>query len=195
MADELLNVATVRPRTRTNGPGWRAAVWVQGCTVGCPGCFNPQTHPHEARKLWRPEDLAGQLVTPDVEGITILGGEPFEQAAACARLAAHARGLGASVVTYSGYTWSLLRRSTLPEVQALLAASDLLIAGPYVEARRNNGVGWHGSTNQQVVFMTNRYDPSIFDDISAVPVVEVWADGTTMAWSGIPMEHDYTGTR
>jgi anaerobic ribonucleoside-triphosphate reductase activating protein len=186
MPETLLNVATVRPRTRTNGPGWRAAVWVQGCTIRCLGCFNPHTHAHEAKRLWCPEDLAERLVTPDVEGITILGGEPFEQAAAGGRLATRARELGASVVTYSGYTWSYLRRSTCPEVQALIAASDVLIAGPYVAAKRNDGVGWHGSTNQEVVFLTERYDQTIFDDLTAVPVVEAWSDGAQLVWSGIP---------
>ena len=35
------------PRSRANGPGWRSVVWVQGCSLGCPGCFNPQTHGRE----------------------------------------------------------------------------------------------------------------------------------------------------
>jgi anaerobic ribonucleoside-triphosphate reductase activating protein len=186
MVEHLLNVATVRPRTRTNGPGWRAAVWVQGCTIRCAGCFNGHTHTHEARRLWDPDDLAERLVQPTIEGITLLGGEPFEQAAACARLARRARVLGATVVTYSGYTWPYLRGSTLPEVQALLAASDILIAGPYVESRRNDGAGWYGSTNQEVVFLTDRYDHGIFAQAAEVPVVEGWCDGHVLAWSGIP---------
>lgn len=190
MAEPLLNVAAIRPRTQTNGPGWRAAVWVQGCTIGCAGCFNPQTHPHDAKRLWQPEKLAEFLVTEEVEGITILGGEPFEQAATCARLAVRARELGASVVTYSGYSWPFLRKSALPEVQALLAASDLLFAGPYVAARRNDGAGWHGSTNQQAVFLTDRYDRRALDEAEAAPIVEGWADGGALVWSGIPTEED-----
>lgn len=186
MSELLLNVAAVRRRTRTNGPGWRAAVWVQGCTVRCPGCFNPQTHPHQARRLWCPEKLADRLMCTEVEGITILGGEPFEQAAACARLARRARELGGTVVTYSGYTWAYLRRSTVPEVRDLLAASDLLIAGPFVQSRTNDGRGWHGSTNQEFVYLTDRYDDRIRAQFDQAPVVEVWADGLVASWSGIP---------
>lgn len=185
-ADLLLNVAAVRPRTQTNGPGWRAAVWVQGCTLRCPGCFNPDTHAHDLRRLWSPETLADELMQEDVEGVTILGGEPFEQAAACARLAARTRALGRSVVTYSGYTAAYLQRSHIPGVEALLAATDLLIAGPYVARKRNDGRGWHGSSNQEFVFITDRYDERIYEQFDRVPVLEAWVDGRAAAWSGIP---------
>jgi anaerobic ribonucleoside-triphosphate reductase activating protein len=184
----LLNVAAVRAQTRTNGPGLRAAVWVQGCTIRCPGCFNPGTHAHVARRMWDPEALADSLMQVDVEGITILGGEPFEQAAACARLALRTRDLGGSVVTYSGYTAAYLQRSRVPGVEALLAATDLLIAGPYVAAKRNDGRGWHGSFNQEFVFVTGRYDERVYDQFDGVPVVEAWVDGRVAGWSGIPAD-------
>lgn len=190
MPDLSLNIAAFRRRTRVNGPGWRAAVWVQGCTIRCPGCFNPDTHPHVARQLWDPERLADELLRGDVEGVTILGGEPFEQAAACAALARRVRRAGKTIVTYSGYTTSDLRASTLPEVLALLAATDLLIAGPYIAVARNDGRGWHGSTNQELVFLTDRYSPEIFETLDALPVVELRTDGERLDWTGIPAPVD-----
>lgn len=190
MSDLLLNVAAVRLRTRTNGPGWRAAVWVQGCSIRCPGCFNPHTHPHERRRLWPPEELAARLVNADVEGVSILGGEPFEQAGACARLARETKRLGGSVVTYSGYAWSYLCLSSIPEVKELIDATDLLIAGPFVASNANDGRGWHGSANQEIVHLTERYvGPTVMQD-DEPPVVELWTDGGTVAWSGIPAEAD-----
>jgi len=190
MSDTFLNVAAVRRRTRVNGPGWRTAVWVQGCTIGCPGCFNPNTHAHQARQLWDPDLLAKHMVQGEIEGISILGGEPFEQAAACAHLARSARDLGASVVTYSGYPAASLRASTLPEVQALLAATDLLIAGPYVARRGGDGRGWHGSTNQELIFLTSRYTEEIRAQFDALEVVEIRTDGTAVDWTGIPSASD-----
>lgn len=191
MSENFLNIAAIRRRTRVNGPGLRNAVWVQGCTLRCAGCFNPQTHPHEARSLFDPVILADQLATEDgVEGVTLLGGEPFEQAAAAAVFARRARERGASVVTYTGYTWAWLRASRLPEVASLLAATDLLIAGPYVAARSNDGRGWHGSTNQELVFLTDRYDVGVRASFDALPVVEARADGQTMNWTGIPETAD-----
>lgn len=191
MSDLYLNVSAIRRRTRVNGPGLRTAVWVQGCSIRCPGCFNPDTHPHTARALFDPEVLAEQLLTDsDVEGITILGGEPFEQALACARLARHARRRGASVVTYSGYPAPYLIGSPLEPVQALLAATDLLIAGPFVHKYANDGQGWHGSTNQELVFLTSRYDDAVRAELHRLPVVEVRTDGTLGDVTGIPATHD-----
>lgn len=187
MGDLWLNVAAVRRRSRVNGPGLRNVVWVQGCSIRCPGCFNPATLPHEARTLFDPERLAEQLAGEDgIEGVTLLGGEPFEQAGACARFARRARALGASVVTYSGYTAASLRAARLPEVRELLEATDLLIAGPFVQGRAHDGRGWHGSTNQEFVFLTNRYDERVRAQFDQVPVVEARADGAVLDWTGIP---------
>jgi anaerobic ribonucleoside-triphosphate reductase activating protein len=188
MADGLLNVAAVRLRTRSNGPGLRSAVWVQGCSLRCPGCFNPTTHPHQPNRFWEPEVLAERMMVPEIEGISILGGEPFEQTAACARLAEAARGLGASVVTYSGYTWAYLQRCRLPEVQALLASTDLLIAGPFIQGQMTDGRGWHGSSNQEFIYLTDRYDEYVLERLDEVPVLEVRADGVSADWTGIPLD-------
>lgn len=186
----LLNISHLLRRSRVNGPGWRAAVWVQGCTLRCPGCFNPDTHPHEQRKLVDPIELADSLDTAGIEGLSILGGEPFEQAAACARLARRARERGLSVVTYSGYTWAFLKRSPLEEIQALLSATDLLISGPFIRRLANDGKGWHGSSNQEFIFLTDRYTSRIFQQTEEVPVVEAASDGEKLRWTGIPDPED-----
>lgn len=180
----LLNVHAVLPRTRSNGPGLRAAVWVQGCTVGCPGCFNVATHTHERRRLWHPERLAERLVRPEIDGISILGGEPFEQAEACAALARAARALGGNVLTYSGYRWERLRRSLLPEVWELIAASDALVTGPYVAARRTTSRPYVGSENQEIILRTDSFSAEDFAPRSAA-AIEGFSDGATTIWTGI----------
>jgi len=182
----FLNVTSIRRHTRVNGPGTRNALWVQGCTLRCPGCFNPNTHEHQARELWEPSVLARRLVEPAIEGITILGGEPFEQAAACAVLARTAKELGASVVTYSGYTWRYLKKSRLTAIRDLLDATDLLIAGPFIESRATNGEGWHGSSNQELVLLTKRYVRADLRNVSNLPRVEVRIDGEYIDITGIP---------
>lgn len=191
MGDTYLNISAIRRHSRVNGPGLRNAIWVQGCSIRCPGCFNPQTHLHDKQMLFDPEMLAEHLARNEkIEGVTILGGEPFEQAAACARFASRAREFGASIVTYSGYTWSYLRSSQISAVRDLLMATDLLIAGPFIQNRANDGQGWHGSTNQEFVYLSSRYDERIRDQFDVVPVVEARADGVLMDWTGIPGVED-----
>ena len=72
--------------TTAEGPGLRSALWVQGCSVHCPGCFNPQLWAEMGGRVENPADLAERFVadalSAGVEGITLLGGEPFDQAAA-----------------------------------------------------------------------------------------------------------------
>lgn len=193
MGDHYLNVSAIRRHSRVTGPGLRNAIWVQGCSIGCPGCFNPQTHAHDERTLFDPEALADQLAgDAEIEGVTILGGEPFEQAAACASFAHRARTRGASVVTYSGYTWSYLRSTRLTAVRELLSATDLLIAGPFVQKGANDGRGWHGSMNQEFVYLTSRYDERVRAQFDGVPVVEARVDGGAIDWTGIPAATDLT---
>ena len=121
MGDVLLNVADVLNRSRSNGPGLRSVVWVQGCTINCPGCFNPHTHSHEPVKLLDPEELGRKLLEiSSAEGLTVYGGEPFEQAEACAILLDTYRATGRSAMVYSGYPYETLSASTLPAVQHML---------------------------------------------------------------------------
>jgi pyruvate-formate lyase-activating enzyme len=69
------------PRSRANGPGCRAVVWVQGCTLGCPGCFNPETHDFRGGQWVGVDELFERIraLQGTIEGITVSGGEPFQQ--------------------------------------------------------------------------------------------------------------------
>ena len=83
MTGLLLNVSSTMSRSRANGPGVRAVIWVQGCTIGCAGCYSAPTHPHSANSLVEPSEVVEWILSiPDIEGITVSGGEPFEQAGA-----------------------------------------------------------------------------------------------------------------
>ena len=78
-----MNIHSVIYGTRANGPGLRAAVWVQGCALGCPGCQNPESHVFDERGLTDGDGLASHIVRnahPGVSGVTISGGEPMHQA-------------------------------------------------------------------------------------------------------------------
>ncbi len=187
MSHLLLNFAAVRDRSRVNGPGLRSVVWVQGCTLNCPGCFNPHTHPHEARNLVNPEALAGLiLAVRGTEGVTISGGEPFQQAEACAAFARAIQRSGRSVMVFTGYRYSDLVAATNPAVAAFLRYIDILVAGPYVEHLKTDGRGWRASANQEVLYLSDRYKPAATSESSGEPVVEISIDGRSMKLTGFP---------
>ena len=155
-----LNVAMVVPRTEAEGPGVRFAVWVQGCPLRCAGCCNPEMLPFSARTSTAPEALIEQAVAANVEGVSFLGGEPFSQALGLAAVAEGVRSAGLSVMVFSGFLLSALAARTDEGTRRLLAATDLLVDGPYVEAERTLDRRWVGSRNQTMHFLSDRYDPN-----------------------------------
>ncbi len=189
---QTLLVARVLTATDAEGPGTRTAIWVQGCRIRCPGCFNPQLWGTAGGRrvtvsAWLPEVL-NAATAAGVEGITLLGGEPFEQAAPLAELAAGAGARGLSVMTFSGYTLPDLRRWAVarPDIAALLSHTDLLADGPFRADLLDRSRPWVGSTNQGLRALTERYagadftrDPDRIEirvDRSGTVAVNGWAD-------------------
>ncbi len=158
----LLRIGSTVPLTKAEGPGKRFAVWAQGCTIRCAGCFNPHLWGARGGRLISAEDLCAQVVESasknEIEGITLLGGEPFEQAPAFAVLAEAVQQAGLSVMAFTGYELDDLRGPDAPEgAGALLAATDLLVDGPYRADSPDLLRPWVGSTNQEFRFLTDRY--------------------------------------
>jgi anaerobic ribonucleoside-triphosphate reductase activating protein len=146
------------PRTAAEGPGIRACVWVQGCSIRCPGCFSPHTWSPAGGHDVDVDDLARRIGELDeIEGVTFLGGEPFDQAEPLAELASSVRRSGLSVMTFSGHTLEHLTTAGRPEWIRLLSMTDLLVDGPYDWRRPDSDRPWVGSTNQRFHFLTQRY--------------------------------------
>lgn len=173
MSDTALRVHQIIPASRVNGPGLRLVIWVQGCTLACPGCFNPQTHPAVGGILFTPADLMTQIRTQkSIEGITLSGGEPLQQMPALlALLQPLRRDLPhLSTLLFTGYSWNEIQR--MPRAADLLACLDVVIAGRFQEKQRL-AAGLIGSANKTVHFLTGRHSPA---DLEAVPPAEIIID-------------------
>ena len=137
-----------------DGPGFRFTLFVQGCPHHCPGCHNPQTHDPEGGRECSEEDvIKAMLSNPLTDGLTLSGGEPFEQAASCTKIAKAAKDAGLNVWAYSGYTFeNLLKKAEDdPAVLDLLKLTDVLIDGPFILSQRSLALNWRGSKNQRVI--------------------------------------------
>ena len=108
------------------------------------------------------EDLLARVersATDDgIDGITLLGGEPFAHAESVSRLAKLVRERELSVMVFSGYTLEQLKRREEPAVQSLLHETDILVDGPYLREQPDLRRRWIGSRNQRVHFLTDRYN-------------------------------------
>jgi anaerobic ribonucleoside-triphosphate reductase activating protein len=157
--------------TYSEGPGRRAAIWVNGCTIRCPGCINPHLLAPAAQNATVSE-IVESLSSADVEGITLLGGEPFNQADACAELAAAAKSMSMGVITFTGYRHEDLEAAD-DASRRLLRATDLLIDGPYEATQNDDQRALVGSTNQRFIHLTARYasfDPYTYNNRTEIRV-------------------------
>ncbi|MCA9669530.1 MAG: radical SAM protein [Myxococcales bacterium] len=157
-----LRVAQLVRDTDAEGPGRRFALWVQGCTLRCAGCCNPEMFGERGGELREVAELVGLVAsTPHIEGLSLLGGEPLQQPAGAAALLAGVRARGLSTMVYSGYTLAEIEAQAERDaaVRALLEATDLLVDGRYDETQPEPTRRWIGSRNQQMHFLSDRYAP------------------------------------
>ena len=156
----MIRVHRIVSRTRSEGPGLRLSVWTQGCRAACPGCYATALWDERGGTGMSAAQLCREIAAADgIEGITLLGGEPFLQAAPLAEAAAFAQERGLSVITFTGQLYEQLLTSEADGVQALLRHTDVLIDGPYRQELRDFSRPLVGSANQRFLFLTGRYTP------------------------------------
>jgi len=180
-----LNLHNFLARSRANGPGERAVVWVQGCVRVCPGCFNPKTQPFVVRELVTVKELESRITAiKGIDGVTFSGGEPFAQAETLAELAKKIHGLGLTVVCYTGYTVEQLREADREDWNALLSEVDLLIDGPFVQFEQCHEP-FRGSKNQNIYYLSGRIRPEEVEEASQTAELTLDMSGTIVQ-TGFP---------
>ena len=155
-----LRVARIVAATEAEGPGRRFALWFQGCPLRCPGCCNPEMLPFDGGERLTVADALRQLEEAvrlyQIEGITLLGGEPLAHARGATALARAAHGLGLSVMIFTGYVLEYVLVTGDPAVADLLSETDILVDSPYLHDRPETRRRWIGSANQRVHFLSGR---------------------------------------
>ncbi|WP_439691129.1 4Fe-4S single cluster domain-containing protein [Curtobacterium sp. SP.BCo] len=146
-----LQVGRLLSGTTAEGPGRRTAVWTQGCSIRCVGCINPHLFTKRGGQSVPVSAVVEAAIDSGDEGLTLLGGEPFDQSTAIAELCAIAQDAGLGVIAFSGYTHAELAG------RADLSGVDLLVDGPYVRERPEGRRPLVGSENQRFVHLTDRY--------------------------------------
>lgn len=144
-----------------NGVGVRTVLFVSGCTHHCRGCFQPQTWDFHYGLLYTDQteqDLLDSLRPSYVDGITLLGGEPFEpenQRVLVTLLRRIRRELPHKTVwAYSGYTYEELTgdsRARCEITDEMLSLIDVLVDGEFMEDKRNISLAFRGSENQRII--------------------------------------------
>lgn len=147
-----MNYATIRPIDIANGPGCRVSLFVSGCRNRCKGCFNPETwsFTYGQEFTWETlHELEEMLKNPNIEGLSILGGDPFEPEnrewveTICAYIRHNCP--GKTIWVWTGYDFEDLRE--LPVMQYV----DILVDGKFEEDLKDLRLKYRGSSNQRVI--------------------------------------------
>jgi anaerobic ribonucleoside-triphosphate reductase activating protein len=137
--------------TTVNGPGLRFALCVQGCSRNCEGCFNPETHSGEAGCEISVDEIIN-LIPREASGITISGGEPFEQIDELAALLKLAKMKKLHSLIYTGFCYEELKAMKNKIIDESLVLTDMLIDGKY-DSRVPQIHPLSGSGNQRVLLL------------------------------------------
>lgn len=155
-----MNYASIKKLDIANGPGIRVSLFVSGCTHHCKNCFNPETWDFNYGRLFTSateEELFEALRLPHVQGLTILGGEPFEPSNQRCLLPFvrrfKERFCDKDIWCYSGYLLEEIKngRAHCECSDELLSYLDVLVDGPFVEAYKDISLPFRGSSNQRLI--------------------------------------------
>lgn len=173
--DLNLRLHSFAPLSYANGPGTRAVLWVQGCSLGCSGCFNPETHSSDAGALISVEQLFENILAlgDSIDGVTISGGEPLQQLRTVSELVHRIRTETLlSILVFTGFRWEEVLRKLKFESHGktnLLNEIDAIICGRFDESLRI-ARGLRGSANKSIRLLTDRYR---LEDFHTQPEAEV----------------------
>ena len=152
-----LRIAGVEEESYVDGEGIRFAIFVQGCPHHCEGCHNPQTFDFDGGRLVDLDELLERIKSNRLlSGVTLTGGEPLCQLKSLTSLARMVKGMGLTVWCYTGFTFEELikgvdRFFTIDEIKEFLRYVDVLVDGPFIEAKRDLSLAFCGSSNQRLI--------------------------------------------
>lgn len=156
----MLDIYKILKNTTVEGPGSRFCIWAQGCSKHCRGCWAKETWSFGVGKKFTVEELFSLILQEknNIEGVTFLGGEPFEQARDFSLLAEKIKQVGLSVVCFTGLNFEDLKNKNDLDINSFLNNIDLLIDGGFEIENFDLSRPWVGSSNQRYIFLSNFYN-------------------------------------
>ena len=154
-----MNYATIKNCDIANGPGVRVSLFVSGCTHRCPGCFNEVAWDFDYGEAFTQktiDSILAMLKPSYVRGLTLLGGEPFEpqNQGAIVELLRQVKKTypEKSIWAFSGYLFDRdILSGRLGDTSEYLSYLDVLVDGPFIEAKKNLSLRFRGSENQRLI--------------------------------------------
>lgn len=152
--DEQIFLYRIYHHSTVDGPGRRSVIQFAGCSILCPGCYIPETHRRENGKLVSIEEIVSEIEkrSGEHDGVTILGGEPFDQTESLEILVEKLKLKGFHLTIYTGFTLENLLARKSVSVNRILSLTDLLIDGAFDRSLAKNAGEYRGSSNQRLIY-------------------------------------------
>ncbi|MDU1176451.1 MAG: anaerobic ribonucleoside-triphosphate reductase activating protein, partial [Peptoniphilus harei] len=148
-----MNFAQIRKYDVANGPGIRTTIFVTGCTHKCHNCFNEDYQDFDFGDPWtqkETDEVIEDLKLDEVKGLTILGGEPFQNEVDLLQVLRDIKKeVQKEIWIFSGYTYKEILKDE--DKKKLLEECDVLVDGRFVEALKDLSLRFRGSSNQRII--------------------------------------------
>ena len=148
-----MNFAQIRKYDVANGPGIRTTIFVTGCTHKCHNCFNEDYQDFDFGDPWtqrETDEVIEDLKLDEVKGLTILGGEPFQNEVDLLQVLRDIKKeVQKDIWIFSGYTYEEILKDE--DKKKLLGECDVLVDGRFVEALKDLSLRFRGSSNQRII--------------------------------------------
>ena len=164
--EHKIRLAKILPRSSIYGPGRRAVIWVQGCSLACEGCWNEDLWPFQGGESVSIDSIIDSIDLGEIEGITLLGGEPLQQPKSTLALIQKAKSVGLTTMLYTGFEPHELKGTA----SKALLLSDIAVVGRYRQEERDINLRWRGSSNQRVLLISEKYANLNIDEMNEVEV-------------------------
>jgi anaerobic ribonucleoside-triphosphate reductase activating protein len=151
---ETIHLFRLYHESTVDGPGRRSVIQVAGCTILCPGCYIPETHEQTNGKVTPITEIISEIEkrSSQHDGVTILGGEPFDQIDGLEKLVIDLKQQNYHLTIYTGNTLEDLLEKNNYKIRNILAQTDLLIDGSFKRELAKNAGEYRGSSNQRLIF-------------------------------------------
>lgn len=170
-----IRIHKILKNTKVEGPKNRYCIWVQGCSRHCKGCWAKATWDFNSGTQYNVDEILKDILnTQNIDGVTFLGGEPFEQPEALEFLCRKIKEANLSVICFSGNSFNNLNLK-YPQI---LKNIDLLIDGEFKEEEKDFSRPWVGSKNQNYHFLSDKFNKNILEEYKNKVELNIQKDGT-----------------
>ena len=170
----IFKVHKIIKNTKVEGPGNRYCIWFQGCSKRCKGCYNQGALDFNGGEEKDTDEIIKDIIeTENIEGVTFLGGEPFEQFEALYQITSVIKVKGLTVLCFTGKKFAEIQKN----YSKIIPYLDILIDGEFIEEKLDYSRPWVGSSNQNYYFLSDKYDKSILEKYKNKAEINIKKDG------------------